>query len=201
MKKNCFYLLCIATLCLSLAGCGGLDYAASQTYQNPAGYQIVLPDTWQILQENDTETVFGNAEGDISLTLVNDLGGVEYYSLEEINEMLAENIAANLFASYAVEDCQSQTDQCRQSYICHDAAGQGYVLDILVYRQDPAIKYYVIFCSPLQTYNEQKKLLDDIVHSFAQTADAETLYALAQQRNEAQSALENQDLENENAQE
>ncbi|MCR4963657.1 MAG: hypothetical protein K6B40_07250 [Firmicutes bacterium] len=197
--KKLYLCLALAIICLLLPGCGrGLNPAASQIYENAAGYQITLPDTWQILQENDTETVFAGPDGNITLTLSNDLGGVEYYSLEEINEMLAKNIAEALFSSYAVEKSQSGDIQCRQSYVCHKEDGQGYMLDILVYRQDPAIKYYAVFCLPLQMYRGEKPLIDDVFASFEQTKDAETLYALTQQRNEAAWAAEAEKMKAEN---
>ncbi len=183
-------LLTLAAVCLSACNKGSFSEADSQLYENPAGYQIRLPKDWTMESETETETVFLSANKDVSLVAINELGGVEYYSLAEISDMLADKISSELFSSYGTDAYQQEDQWCRQVYSCHTQAGDGYSLDIYTFRQNPAIQYYLVFCAPMSVYQQQKSVIDTIVASLTQTVDEEELYQLTQQRKEAAEAAE-----------
>ncbi|MEG1997904.1 MAG: hypothetical protein RR051_05630 [Clostridiales bacterium] len=189
MKKIMMILMAVLVI-FTLTACGqnGLNESNSQLYQNEAGYQLAVPLTWKMESETLAETVFVSENAELSFVIINDLGSVEYYSLTEINDMLAEKIAAQLFTSYG-QDAYSKDDTwCRQAFSGHDQAGESYVMDIYTYGKDPSINYYLVFCASTTVYDQQKAIIDDIIAGFDQTADAEELYQLISTRREAELA-------------
>ena len=185
MKRTALILL----LCLLAAVCCGcssqlVGLADDETwqYENESGYALELPSSWHIGAETETETGFINDEGTVSLVIGNDLGTVEYYSLSEINDMLAKDITDEMFSSSSMEGHSTSKTDCNQVFNCKDTDGNMFTMDIYTYGKDPSIHYYLVFCAATPIFNQQSKLIEDIIDTFDQTKTADDLYQLITDR-------------------
>lgn len=200
MKKTAVILL---SLILAAVWCGcssqlvGLEDNETWEYENEAGYALELPSSWHIDSETETETSFVNDDATVSLVVDNNLGSVEYYSLSEINDMIAESVTDKMFVSSDVEESSESEIDCNQTFNCQDADGNMFTMEIYTYRKDPSVQYYLVFCAAAPVFNQQSKLIDDIKDSFSQTKSADELYQLITDRRNQEAAAEETETDGE----
>ena len=68
-------------------------------YEGSSGYSLNIPDTWVMDEETDNTVAFHSEDNQIAMSIVSELGGIDYYSMREIKEQLTEELVAELFSS------------------------------------------------------------------------------------------------------
>ena len=95
MTKKISILIMFAVLCL-LTACGApdLDQVAT-TVTDEEDCSFTLPAEWQRGERTSANGVcaFRSAAGDLTLEVVRELGAMEYYSPDELGDLVAEKMA------------------------------------------------------------------------------------------------------------
>lgn len=202
MKKKLCILLMIAALCL-LAACGApeLDDVAT-TVIDEEDCSFTLPADWQSVEPVSANGVcsFRNAAGDLTLEVVRELGAMEYYSLDELGDMVAEDMAADLFAAEPEREQRSEKDRYSCLMQGTDAEGNALACRVDLYMPYPSAHYYLIYLATPEAYAANKKIADGILDGFTVTKSAEEMYQyIDEQRDEAAAAARDDEAEDENA--
>jgi len=185
MKKLLLSLLILSLLVVTACkGDARLQNMDTRVYSNVAGYHLTLPADWLLLEEEEESSIFSAAQGDISLTVFNELGGEAYYGLGEITDMLLAQLPET-GRPWQSERLITDTDvKHRQLFNNIDGEGATVFLDITVRQPYPGIRYYLLFATSSATYDEKNALLNDILTSFVVDENRESLYALMKERRE-----------------
>ena len=202
MKKKLCILLMIAALCL-LTACGApeLDDVAT-TVIDEEDCSFTLPADWQRRESISANGVcsFRNAAGDLTLEVVRELGVMEYYSLDELGDLVAEEIAAGLFAAEPEREQRSENDKYSCLMQGADADGGALACRVDLYMPYPSAHYYLIYLATPEAYAANKKIADGILDGFTVTKSAEEMYQyIDEQRDEAAAAARDDEAEDENA--
>ena len=173
-----------------LGGCGKqpeapLDFYGMerQTYESENGYSVQFPADWVLLEEDLESTTFVSGDGSLSCTISCELGGVEYYSLEELGEMLLEDLGTEVFASSEAGDPVVDEATYRNQLTGETADGVSLAADVNVYRVQAGVRYYMTFLTD-EAYGDQQSMIDAILGSFRTTLHEEDLYQLMKERRE-----------------
>jgi len=180
-------------LVLFSAGCSVAfedDSAAQETtvYESPNGYNISIPLDWTVEDISREMTRFTSADGQIVATITTELGGVDYYDLDEQMELMQEKISQEVF-----QNCEiSKEDSSDKFYSCvfegtdkNDAPAA-----VFLYCQQPYIgtRQYITFATSPYVYDENKSLIEMMVDSFAITFSEDEYLQLMRDRREADAA-------------
>lgn len=200
MKRTVGLLLILALLCggCSLMLQSGLTAGNSQRIESAHGFAFRVPSDW-LMEEVDAEHVqyrFHSAEEDIYLTVVMELGGMAYDSTTEIGAALAEQLAADLYDEVETE----RAEETETSYRCllrgMDADGAALVSELYLYAPFVSARYYLLFQAADAVYDESRKMIDDVIASFALTMTREEVYAhMREMREDAANASAQEDAE------
>lgn len=173
-----------------LGACGSqpepsLDFYAleRQTYESENGYSIQFPADWVLLEEDLESTTFVSGDGSLSCTISCELGGVEYYSLEEIGDMLLESLATVVLASSEAGEPVVDEATYRNQLTGETVEGDPLTADVNVYRVQAGVRYYMTFLTD-GAYEEQQPMINAILGSFRTTMHEEDLYQLMKDRRE-----------------
>ena len=88
MKKIIISLITCLLILTSCVFAPSLSNMEVQSYASRAGYHITLPASWLKAEEDAQSVIFTAPDNAVSLTMISELGGEAYYSLEEIADML-----------------------------------------------------------------------------------------------------------------
>ncbi len=200
MKKYGLLFLILSLCVLAGSGCGRQDeFAALErtTYESEYGYSLEIPADWSS-REIDPAVVFYLPDGELSLSVSPELGGVEYYSMREVGEMLAENLAAATFAEYTAATAQvtereaepangaatAEPASYEQTLQGTDAAGNALTLHFYIDSPCTGIRYYLIFLGATEAYDENAYIADGVIDSFTVTMTQDELYDLMMRVNQ-----------------
>jgi len=187
--KKANKLLILLLICLLLCSCsanyggeGLVGQSAKDFALKEQGYSLTLPENWQQQQTKDEKTTsFLSDDGSIKLDIVCELGGVEYYSLAEVAQLLEDQLAKGMKNSEVVSTKDDDQKQYREVFACVDDQGRGVTYDISIIHPYNSLRYFLIFTSGTNNYQENSLLIDDIINSFKVTAGEEDMYAQIKQ--------------------
>lgn len=199
MKKTLRLFLVLAMLAAAsfMAGCGNnsgaLQLADLETveYNNPQnGATITIPADWQVQSEDDGATVFSNPDGSISFVLKWELGGMSYFSKEELAG-LAEDVCSN-----ALENSQVYTSLELRHFdvavkaVCSGTVKNGEaevnaVCDTAIIQYFNDVRYYLVAITDAETYAEYEDVFTQIANSFDCSLTEDEVYEKMNEHNEA----------------
>ena len=193
-KKLCF-LLIIAALCL-FAACGAPDLdEVATTVTDEEDCSFTLPADWQRVEPRSANGVcaFRNEAGDLSLEVVRELGAMEYYSPDELGDMVAEKMADEVFATEP--EREQRSDKYKYSCLMQgtDADGGELVCRVDLYMPYPSAHYYLIYLTTPEVYAANKKIADGILGGFTVTKSAEEMYQYIDEQRDAAAAAARED--------
>ncbi len=185
MRKIIILLLVCILLCSCSANYGGEGLVGQSTKDyklDEQGYAITLPEDWQQQQTEDEYTTSFLSDDDlIKIDVVYELGGVEYYSLEEVAGLLEDELVEGMDSAQRVSTKSDDQEQYREVFACIDEQGRGVTYDITIIHPYNSLRYFLIFTSGTNNYQENNVLIDDIINSFEVTAESEDMYAKLKQ--------------------
>lgn len=169
--------------------------APTNVYEHPQiGAVLTVPDSWQMLSEDDESVVFLGADGRLSLTVSWELGGYTYFSDEGLLDM-AEDVAEQILQQpeilqrisgslpgknqlvTALGPLQQPTQSDGEVYDKAEQSPADAVCEVMIFSPLPALRYYVITVADAETYEQNSALLGDIYASFYLNKNEDELYA------------------------
>lgn len=190
MTKKLCILLIIAALCL-LTACGAPDLdEVATTVIDEEDCSFSLPADWERVEPISANGVcaFRNEAGDLNLEVVRELGAMEYYSLDELGDMVAEEMADDLFASEPERTQHGDNDKYSCLMQGTDADGGELVCRVDLYMPYPSAHYYLIYLATPEAYSANKKIADGILDGFTVTKSAEEMYQYIDEQRDAAAA-------------
>ena len=156
---------------------------------------MTIPADWQQAEVKDedggyTLYQYESAEEDITLVIFAEMGGMEYYSLEEMGAMLCEELGTSLYSLDKLDTVENENRMYRAILRGTDMEGQNLVSDITIFSPYNSIRYYLLFTTSSSSYNAYDKIIDGIVDSFTMTLSAEESYQKVQELRDATSGAE-----------
>ena len=188
MKKIFVVLLAIAVL---VSGCSivfdgdnvDMDVAL---YEGSSGYSLNVPNTWVMDEETDNTVSFHSEDNQIAMSIVSELGGIDYYSMKEIKDQLTEELAAELFSSdYNVEEDSGGTKYFHRVLIGADQDGARIVVDMYANQPYVTIRHYIVIVAAASAYDTYESVIDDIISSFTVTMTEDEYLQLMENRRDA----------------
>ena len=177
MKKLCALMLA-AALCL-LAACGAPDLDSIETaVVEEEGFSFLRPAAWTETEPASANGVcaFRSDAGDLSLEVVQELGAMEYYSLIELGDMVAETVRDSVFAAEPESEERSRENKYSATMRGEDAAGNEVVCRVDLFMPYESVHYYLIYLATPEAYQENSNIADDILDGFTVTKSAEEMY-------------------------
>ena len=167
----------LLAVCLLAAGCGSgagrlqLSDLETKEYNNAEnGATITIPADWQVTSEDDTTTVFSNPDGSISFVLKWELGGMSYFSKEELAG-LAEDVCNSVLQNPEVYK--------------NGGADVNAVCDTAIIQYFNDVRYYLVAVTDAGTYGEYEDVFTQIANSFTCSLSEDEVYEKMNARNEA----------------
>ena len=190
MKKHCALLL-VAALCL-LAACGAPDLDSIETtVVEEDGFSFLRPAAWMETEPSSANGVcaFSTEAGDLSLEVVQELGAMEYYSLIELGDKVAETVGDSVFAATPESEERSSGKKYSSTMRGADADSNEVVCRVDLIMPYDSVHYYLIYLATPEAYQENSNIADDILNGFTITKSAEEMYQyINDQRTDAAAA-------------
>lgn len=139
-----------------------------QEYAHISGYQITVPNSWQPAAQTAIGVYFLDEEKRISLNIISEMGGVDFYSPEELGQMVVERLE-EVFSQLQVEQILRVRDKNTQYSLLltgENSAGERVVNTLWLYEPLNGIRYYLIFSCGGDDYNEYARVFEDVIRSF-----------------------------------
>ena len=195
MTKKICILIMFAVLCL-LTACGAPDLdEVATTVADEEDCSFILPADWERVEPTSANGVcaFRSAEGDLTLEVVRELGAMEYYSLDELGDTVAEKIAGDLFAAEPEREQRSGNDKYSCLMQGTDADGSALACRVDLYMPYPSAHYYLVYLATPDAYAANKKIADGILDGFTVTKSAEEMYMYIDEQRDAAAAAARED--------
>lgn len=202
----------LLAMCVLSAGCGGgadklqLTDLETKEYNNAAnGATITIPADWQVTDEDDNSTVFSNPDGSISLVLKWELGGMSYFSKEELAGLAADVCGSVLQNPEVYTSLELSLFDVAVKAVCTGTAKNGdadvnAVCDTAIIQYFNDVRYYLVAVTDAGTYAEYEDVFTQIANSFNCSLTEDEVYEKMNARNEAlaqqKQAAEEQEQQN-----
>lgn len=191
-----YVLLISAVLCF--AACGnqsenGLSLEDLETTEYTNAYNgavITVPADWQVQNEDEDSTVFLSSDGKISYSVQWELGGMSYFSKEELAG-LAFDICGSvltepqIYGSWKLSDFDVAV-KVAATGTTKDKTGKSVnaVCDVSVIQYFNDVRYYLVVATDTATYAEYENLFMDIPESFSVSLTEDEVYEKMNMQNE-----------------
>jgi len=203
MKK----LIIPALLTLLLAGCSisfignrvDFDTVEKQIYENEAGYSVMLPADWALAAETEESSSFVSADQAVALNISNELGGMEYYSLTEIGDMLTKQLMDQVFSSAEAKKAAITGSSYYRSISGVDQAGEEISAELYISEPFVAVRYYLLFLIDADQSRAMSDVVDGVIDSFTICGNKDQVYELMRERAEAREEAEKAAEQEENS--
>ncbi|MGI5824789.1 MAG: hypothetical protein ACOX7J_04375 [Bacillota bacterium] len=192
MKKYlCLFEVCLLCLVISFAltGCGSdepdLNLSELETvqYNNPHnGASVTVPADWEIISEDENGTVFSDADGTISFVLKWELGGMSYFSKEELAGLAVDVAKATLKDAAVYESLELTKFDVAVKGVCtgtvaDDAENSvNAVCDTAIIQYFHDVRYYLVAVTDAGTYAEYENVFTQIANSFTCSLSEDEVY-------------------------
>ena len=199
MKKNLKILAVVAMLLAALlaAGCGSGESALQLSdmetveYNNPqSGATITIPADWQVQSEEGGTTVFTNPEGSISFVLKWELGGMSYFSKEELAGLAADVCSSTLenpqaYASLELNQFDVAVKTVFSGTVKNGEADVNAVCDTAIIQYFNDVRYYLVAVTDAGAYAEYENVFTQIANSFSCSLTEDEVYEKLNAYNES----------------
>jgi hypothetical protein len=211
MKKNLRVLLifvCSAALLLILSGCENsseinLSDLSTVEYNNPNnGATITVPAEWQVVSEDENSTMFTSEDGTVSFIIKWELGGMSYFSKEELAGLAADVCNATLDNGSVYESLELTKFDVAVKAICtgtvNDESGNAVnaVCDTAIIQYFNDVRYYLVAVTDAGTYDQYQKVFTQIANSFSCSLSEDEVYEKMNQQTEAMAEAEMNNSQN-----
>lgn len=206
MKKYlrvCGVFLLAVLLAAFCAACGnedtGLDLADLQTkqYTNESnGATVTVPIDWEVASEAENCTVFENGDGTISFVLKWELGGMSYFSKQELAGLAADIGKATLQDAEVYQSLELTKFDAAVKAVCTGTAENGVtaVCDTAIIQYFHDVRYYLTAVTDAGTYAEYEKVFTQIANSFTCALTEDEVY---EKMNEQTAAILEEEMQQE----
>lgn len=189
MKR--FWLAALAAALCLLTACGAADLdEVETTVIDEEGFSLILPAAWERVEPVSEHGVcaFSGEEGELTLEIVSELGPMEYYSTEELGDMVSDSVSESLFAEEP--DCDWRVSENKYTNVMRgqDASGEPLVCRLDLIMPYPSVHYYLLYLAAEDAYQANRRVAAGILDSFTVTKSAEEMYQLIQERQAAEEA-------------
>lgn len=195
MKKLLPILLVLAVV--FAAGCS-IDLGAEsimlprELYSSDNGYEMMVPSEWTEEKIAEEQVVFSAEDKQIAMSITTELGGVDYYSMRELKEQLAEEIGTAMFKSYQIVEENNGTKYFRVLLQGTDNNGAKITVDIFASQPYVTMRHYVVTVCASEIYASYSNMLDGMFESFTATmTEDEYLQLMTDRRTAAAEAERN----------
>lgn len=176
MKKHLLIVLLMLSLAL-FAACGGdKAEALTQELSSENGYSFAVPASWQA-EADGYDFVCSGLDGAVYLISRSELGGNNYYTLEEMADKLAAG-ADELGELETAATPLSGRDRLWRSY---KGAGEARV-DVFICQPGAGVRFYLLFAVEEDGYASLKPQIESIIKSFSLDLSEVEYYQLLDER-------------------
>ena len=196
--KLILIMMLAVTMLLTFVGCSGqteselsLSDLETVEYNNPHnGATITIPADWQVQSEDEKTTVFLSSDGTISYLAQWELGGMSYFSKEELAG-LAADIGNTVLTDPVVYGSWELTDfdvavKVVSTGTMEDKAGKSAnaVCDASIIQYFNDVRYYLVATTDAGTYAEYENVFMEIAQSFNVSLTEDEVYQKMNEQNE-----------------
>jgi hypothetical protein len=191
-------LLGLAMVIIVLGGCVAAEENSAsnvplQAYNSDNGFTVDIPEIWVKGEETQAQVEFSDVDNQVAFSITTELGGVDYYSPEEIMGQLTDEIATELFSDYEI--AEDSGDNATYLRILEGANADGAHLVTVLYINQPyqTIRHYLVFIASGQAYAQNATLIKQIITSFTTMLDEDQYLQLMTARRAAEQAAQTDD--------
>jgi len=198
MNKKLLLGLNTLILLLALAGCDlssnpALDELNPQTYNHLTGYSILVPQDWNLEEETDTTALFLDPEGSMALQIISEIGGMDYYSLDECADFAKAMLAQSLNELSLKEDLSVRDKAKSRLQLWQGREEDGNLVQALAYTFHPydSMRYYVFLLAGGSDFQQYQKVFEAMISSFSINKPVDEIYELLNKEpDEAEDTIE-----------
>ncbi|MGI5891512.1 MAG: hypothetical protein ACOX7H_02075 [Bacillota bacterium] len=155
-----------------------LSYMSPQTYEHPSGYQVQVPFNWKLVKKSEAGTIFTADQGALSFNILAEIGGMDYYTPQELGENIFAFLSSNIKESQVIEEIpvDNPASQYRQLILGKDEQGRKVYIDTWITAPLDTVHYYLIFTCGGDDYEKYRGVFDDIIKKFKLVSTPEEIY-------------------------
>jgi|GEM_PF-1386562 len=150
------------------------------TYTHQSGYSISIPQGWEKTQESLAEATFVSSADAVSLNIISELGGMDYFSLTEDYDAVISMLGKKISNIEVVEEpvTSDATKQLRRVIKGNTEDGNSVIVDIWLTEPMESVRYYLLFSAGGDDYNQFRPVIDEIIASFTVVKSQDEIYSL-----------------------
>lgn len=204
------FLLPILLVLPLLAACSSAKFETTTlaslnpvTYTHQSGYSLLVPESWEKTQENLAQATFVSQENAVSLNIISELGGMDYFSLTEDYDAVAAMLGKNISNTEVVEEpaTSDAKKQLRRVIKGNTEDGDTVIVDIWLTEPMPSVRYYLLFSAGGNDYNNMRPVIDEMIASFKVVKSQDEIYSLLDEaRDMAKETIKEQEANSAKAQ-
>lgn len=198
-KKLFFFSVLLGLSLMLLASCGSQDASLELSdletveYQHPHhGGTITVPADWQLISEDEDSAVFANEAGTVSFSFRWELGGMSYFSEEELASLAASVGSATLENAEVYESLElTKFDAAVKAVMTGTAENEtgeavNAVCDTAVIQYFHDVRYYLTAITDVGTYERYRRVFTQIANSFTCALSEDEVYQMINEQQEAE---------------
>ncbi len=177
MKKRTLFFAAFWLVLLGLLIYGGQKAPAIHTLpgerdvtlrQDTAQFTVELTGLWQEIDQTEMGVTLYQLEEDAAIDILLEVGGVDYYSLDEITALFGERIAAECDGFTLLETGMDQdsTSERGHTTLSYEGDNGERRLELFIYSPLQGIRYYVAYIYPTaietSAYEEGLQIISSI---------------------------------------
>ncbi|MDR2712703.1 MAG: hypothetical protein LBB91_06265 [Clostridiales bacterium] len=185
MHRKLLTVIIALIIVLVLNGCDlynnpALNELNPQTYSHLTGYSISVPEDWNLEEETGTTAVFLDPEGSMALQIVSEIGGMDYYSLDECAGFARQMLDQSLTELSLVEDLPVRDKAKSRLQLWQGQDEDGYLAQVLAYTFHPydSLRYYVFLLAGGSDFQQYQKVFEAMISSFQLSKPIDEIYEL-----------------------
>lgn len=150
------------------------------TYTHQSGYSLSIPESWEKTQESLAQATFVSQENGISLNIISELGGMDYFSLTEDYDAVAAMLGKDISNIEVVEEpaTSDSAKQLRRVIKGDTEDGNSVIIDIWLTEPMESVRYYLLFCAGGTDYENMRPVIDEMIASFKVVKSQDEIYSL-----------------------
>ncbi len=175
--------LCIFAVFFTACQRGGelsLSKMEPQMYKHITGYQISVPGDWLPAAQTAAGVYFIDDNNNISLNIISEMGGMDFYSPEELIQMVIEKLGSSLkdIKTRQILGVQDKKSQYGVVISGENASGEVIANTIWLYEPVNGIRYYLFFNCGGDDYTRFEGVFNEVIKSFRFIANDEEVFSL-----------------------
>lgn len=196
-KKLFFFSVLLGLSLVLLVGCASQDASLELSdletveYQHPHhGGTVTIPADWQLISEEEDSAVFANEAGTISFSFQWELGGMSYFSEEELASLAASVGSATLENAEVYESLElTKFDAAVKAVTTGTAENEEgiavhTVCDTAIIQYFHDVRYYLTAITDVGTYEQYRRVFTQIANSFTCALSEDEVYQMINEQQE-----------------